>query len=115
VQNKTVWEPEGDHSATKVYLYKLSNPTGGTPIFQWKREIAASRTTPDTYTVQSTGQYTPVVRSNGDVFVGGEKMNGFNSSGTPLSRFPYATPYCPPFVQEARSSPLIIRRHRAII
>lgn len=108
VQDTSGSEPVGDHTNTKLYLYKLSNPTAGSPTFQWKREIAASRTTPDAYTIQSVGQYTPVVRANGDVFVGGEKLNGFDPSGTPLSGFPYSTPYCPSGTsKEVRSSPLI--------
>lgn len=109
-QDTTGWEPTGDHTASKLYLYKLSNPTSGTPTLEWKKEIAASRTTPDTYTIKSSGQYTPVVRSNGDVFVGGENLNGYDSTGAILAGFPYTTPYCPTGSgSEVRGAPLLYR------
>jgi hypothetical protein len=84
----TIPVPQGSHSASTLFLYKISNPGSGTPTFKWKRPIGSAGSVP------SVGTFSPAVREDGLVYVGGDKIYGFLSNGTAISGFPYTSSAC---------------------
>ncbi len=90
-------EPTGDNSHSQLYLYKISNPSGGTPVLQWKRPITALGV------VQDVGTVTPAIGADGTIYAGGDALYAFRADGGNLFRF--TSPACAGF--NVYSAPVI--------